>query len=454
MEKLVVKEKKQLTLIENKLETLMSGALGPAILGVIICLFLTYYFFGVIDTVFIASWSFLTLVGGGVRIFIKLNYDRNPNKYTAQKWLKLYLGTVNYVAALWALVPFFMINLLNPSSEVFLIILLLGMASGGAIAFVATKKTAIFYCTSINVTYAIKTLIEDKSNSYLIVMAAVIFVLLLYKTIKQFNLMYENAYFMGLEVKDKFEIEKELQQQKIKDMQNAKLASLGEMAAGIAHEINNPLTVSLGKLNKLKKLLSRPDTSTEDLKEIINSASSANNRIAQIVSSMQNLSRIKDEAESQQFSITELRSVVYPLIDIKLKTHDVELIDNMTDSQLLSDKGELSQVLINLLKNAVDAIEGQSHKWIKLSTRENDEFVEIIVMDSGFSAGIKDHDKIFDPFYTTKEVGKGTGLGLSLCRNIMRRNGGDIILAKKSEHTCFTLSVKKFKASIAASKTG
>jgi C4-dicarboxylate-specific signal transduction histidine kinase len=158
---------------------------------------------------------------------------------------------------------------------------------------------------------------------------------------------------------------------------------------------------------------------------------------------MKNLSRMKDEAELQDFCISELVDIVKPLVQSKLKHSSILLIEDFENFDVKSDKGEISQVLLNLIHNAADAIGGtEDKKWIKLSSFKKSGYVYLSVSDSGEGIPQDKISKIFQPFFTTKEVGEGTGLGLSLSKNIMTRNGGDLEYDSESLNTTFNMKMK------------
>ena len=182
----------------------------------------------------------------------------------------------------------------------------------------------------------------------------------------------------------------------------------------------------------------------EDIPSEIDTVLASSKRIADIVASMKNLSRMKEESEYQKFNTTELINSVEPLLQSKIKKESITFIHNFDDFDLYADKGEVAQVLLNLVNNSVDAIsETKSDKWIKFSTVDEIDYVVLRVQDSGLGISDENITKIFEPFYTTKEVGEGTGLGLSLSKNIMQRNLGDLYYDKESKNTTFCLKLKK-----------
>jgi signal transduction histidine kinase/CheY-like chemotaxis protein len=206
-------------------------------------------------------------------------------------------------------------------------------------------------------------------------------------------------------------------------VQSEKLSALGEFIAGIAHELNNPLTVMVG----YSQLLSESDLDDEvqeDLKQVAESA----DRCQRVVKNLLSFARQRPP-ERIRIDVNELLDSTIRFMHYELHTSGIK-IETAFDDQLsvvMGDSHQLQQVFLNLARNAQHAMEGLAGQGtLRLTTRNCGHEVEIRVQDSG--TGIPAHviDKIFDPFFTSKEAGKGTGLGLSVSYGIIREHGGTI----------------------------
>jgi C4-dicarboxylate-specific signal transduction histidine kinase len=223
----------------------------------------------------------------------------------------------------------------------------------------------------------------------------------------------------------------------VKKIHSQKLAALGEMAAGIAHEINNPLTIILGKVMLLQQRLETEGASEQSFKEL-NKISSATLRAAKIVKSMRNLSR--SDSEKAPHSLNELVEEVLELSKEKLALDKIDLRLSLESSEkILMQPGEISQVLINLINNSMYAIRNLESKWIEISTVSFPNATCIRITDSG-SIPVEIQSKLMQPFFTTKPIGEGTGLGLSLSKTLVENNGGTLHLDKYSKNTAFIIS--------------
>lgn len=213
----------------------------------------------------------------------------------------------------------------------------------------------------------------------------------------------------------------------------AKLASLGELAGGIAHEINNPLQILLGHVTLLSQ--------GKDVEHRIEIIRNQVQRIAQITRQLVSFSRsVPEELDHEPLNINWAVNEMIALVDYQFKNRGIEFDLRFSDElpPLDSNKNYLQQGFLNLLLNAKDAMPNGGKMLI--STEYSNGKILIHFSDTG--TGIKKENlaKIFEPFFTTKEPGKGTGLGLPITRGIMRKFGGDIkVDSVEGRGTTFTV---------------
>jgi signal transduction histidine kinase len=200
--------------------------------------------------------------------------------------------------------------------------------------------------------------------------------------------------------------------------QSEKLAHMGQLSAGIAHELNNPLGVVIMYSNILLEESKTGDPVREDLKLIVDQAA----RCKKIVAGLLNFAR-KNQVNHQMVSIKDLvdHSLESLIIPGKVK---INIDDRTTNPEAMLDQEQMMQVLTNLIKNAFDAMPAGGTVNIKMEDTLSD--VIIVISDTG--TGIKEEDraKIFEPFFTTKSIGKGTGLGLATAYGIVKMHKGQI----------------------------
>ena len=236
----------------------------------------------------------------------------------------------------------------------------------------------------------------------------------------------------------------ELEFSKVQLVHSSKMASLGEMASGMAHEINNPLTIIQGKLQVINMLMEDLQLKDPMLLSEFNKIKVTTDRIGKIVKGLRNFSRV---SENDPFEMILLDKLLHETLDLcaeRFKSDGIDLqIDPIPEILIKCRPGEISQVLINLLNNSSDAVQKQNEKWIKVQFhRESSRRLIISITDSGKGIPQEIIDKIMDPFFTTKEVGKGTGLGLSISRGIIEAHGGSLRIDSQSPHTRFLFDLE------------
>lgn len=236
----------------------------------------------------------------------------------------------------------------------------------------------------------------------------------------------------------------ELKETQKQMLQTEKMRSLGEMAGGIAHEINNPLGIINGYARSIRRQLEKDDLeSINIIHESLDKIESTVQRISKIVSSLQTISRNSQDTELADCSIIDILSDVKALSTDRLRELKIDFIEEVSistaESYILCNSVSLTQVLINLINNAVDAISFDKKKWIKVIIERSESTLIIKVINSGNKISKSIRDKIFQPFFTTKEVGKGTGLGLSISRSLLENQGATIKYEGSEVDTTFTI---------------
>lgn len=235
--------------------------------------------------------------------------------------------------------------------------------------------------------------------------------------------------------------QKIIREQEAKAHYSAKLASLGEMAAGIAHEVNNPLSIIQGSANIVRRLVDQDPIDVANVKLLTTKMIETSDRISKTIRGLKALSR---NAENDPMLPVSINTVLLQSVDVtdqRFKKHDVQMkwTPNTEEIKVLAREAELMQVITNLLGNAIDAVKELPEKWVELKAERLGDFAEITVTDSGKGIPPEIQKKIMEPFFTTKDVNQGTGLGLSISKSIIKNHNGELNLIPESPHTMFKI---------------
>lgn len=243
----------------------------------------------------------------------------------------------------------------------------------------------------------------------------------------------------------KIKTEQELSEERIKSSHNAKMASLGEMAAGLAHEVNNPLAIISGYAEAMIMFARKEKPNVKRMEEISIKMLTTTYRISQIIKGLKSFSRDSSDDKFTPIPIIDILEETLVFCKEKFKSHGVTLQIAEKDKNLFIEARpvEISQVLLNLLNNSFDAITelDEKHQWIEIIIERIDNNMKLSVIDGGSGIDSEIAEKILEPFFTTKGVNKGTGLGLSISKNIINKHGGSFEIDLKHHHTKFDIEI-------------
>ncbi|MBF0469465.1 MAG: GHKL domain-containing protein [Desulfamplus sp.] len=242
----------------------------------------------------------------------------------------------------------------------------------------------------------------------------------------------------------KSEGEMEMMNQQV--IEHGRLAALGEMAAGIAHEINNPVAIMVEEAGWIKDLLAEEEfQNSENLEEFIRSLDQIRKqglRCRDITHKLLSFAR-PAESGNQIININDMIAETVNLFSHEAKFSNISFEQHFrqNDLQFMASQTEVQQILFNLINNAMDAMRDIGGKII-ISTTKEENMVKIIVEDNGSGISQEHFARIFDPFFTTKPVGKGTGLGLYICYGIINKLNGNItVRSALNQGTVFTILI-------------
>jgi two-component system NtrC family sensor kinase len=230
-------------------------------------------------------------------------------------------------------------------------------------------------------------------------------------------------------------------------LEAGKMASVGELSAGVAHEINNPLAIILTEKQILLDLAEMTPTLDENFKkELLGSLAQVDVQVKRCKRITQNLLRFSRRTKSviESVDLNDFVAEVVELMEREARSGGIKFMTSLDENlkPILSDPSQLQQVFLNLITNAIDAHDGKPYGTIQIRTEADDpgKKVKVTLADTGSGIPKENLGRIFDPFFTTKPVGKGTGLGLAICYGTIQRLGGTIsVKSEAGEGTEFTI---------------
>lgn len=250
---------------------------------------------------------------------------------------------------------------------------------------------------------------------------------------------------MGEELKNSADI---ISSQQAQMVNASKMSALGEMASGVAHEINNPLMITAGFLERIQKIIQTDPEKYAEIAQPTEKAIKGTLRVAKIVKALRSFARNGSNDPMEEVEVSKIISEALELCFERFKHGEVRLeITKNENEKVICRESQISQVLVNLLNNAYDAVTEMkmNNKWVEVEVEEclHQNIVRIYVTDSGPGIPKEIASKILEPFFTTKETGKGTGLGLSISVGIVEEHGGKLYLDHEYAHTRFVLELPR-----------
>ncbi len=398
---------------------------------------------------YITIFSFAVI---GLSLLRLLNVQRyNEKKLTLHEAVRNVSVTATFNGFLWSVIGIQSVLSFEQVNVQILTTFIILIAFSAASIVTLSHKRPVFITLSVVVlipqlTYSIQEYFRtnDPASLWLMGYTAInIFYNLRQSRVIQSELRknFSNEYELKKSLEEVALSKKNLEEESIKTFHASRLSSLGEMAGGVAHEINNPLTIIQGTA---KSLLTHDIYTLDDPTKIkLAKISSASERIAKIVKGMKIISSKNDQIEHEIIKVGKVLELSLGLFEDRFKNEDIKFkLENVTDPYINCNPLQVSQIIVNLMSNAIDAIlKAESEHMLIIKVNENflNHTVDIRVINSGPLIPEEIAQKIFEPFFSTKSLGKGTGLGLSISQTLAHSNGGFLSYEEYEGKVCFRL---------------
>lgn len=251
--------------------------------------------------------------------------------------------------------------------------------------------------------------------------------------------------FMSIrsDITDRKIAEAQVEEQRIKQFHEGRLAAVGEIAVNIAHEIKNPLQAICLEAQLLRRMGNGEGFTRQAVLRAAENIDLVGKRMEKIIDSLQLFSR---DGQRDPVERVDLNSIVEETVrfcapQLQEKKIDLQVERTQEPSWVRCRQVQVCQVLLNLINNARDAVENLDVRWIKIQIHTQNGFHFISVTDSGSGISIEIRNKIMLPFFSTKDLGKGTGLGLSISQRLMEENSGELLLDEQNVNTRFLMKL-------------
>ena len=209
----------------------------------------------------------------------------------------------------------------------------------------------------------------------------------------------------------------------------------GVLAGGVAHEINNPLAIINAHAEDLQDSLEDENLDSDMVASAVDSISKTAHRISKIIKGLKTISRDGENDPFNPVSMGKILDESKALAGKKLTDLPLDTSEYLNDLVIDCRETQITQVMTNLISNAADAAKDLEEKWVKISSKVEGNFVYVSVTDSGKGIPKEIQDKMFQPFFTTKDVGKGTGLGVAISKGLVESHNGTLTINNQSSNT-------------------
>lgn len=429
-------------------------------IGVIIASALSYIIYADFqgDKDYILNWFTMVVVATLIRLIgIKLLLIKITPTESSKSLRNIeitYAFLLFFSGVVWGLTSFLFLSQTLWEDKVIVYIFTLSILIGGLFNTFSSKYSFVAYLFSIIGFYIIYHLgVEDKHANYMVFSLFIFGGFLLQISFKAhkriLNLMesIESNKVLTAQLLEKIDYEIELNEKKLIFNQNSRLIAIGELASGMAHEINNPLSILVLYIKSIKNKVAKFNSNDEKIIKLDNdiiTMEKTTKRINKIIKSLTKLARDDEEEDLRECTnILEFVNESVRYVELHMKTHKIKfefINENVKNECVYINVTAISQVLVNLLNNAIYQIKKLPQRWIKVTVKTENNKLILTLMDAGSGIDNDIKSKMFDSFFTTKPAGEGTGIGLSISKQIINKHDGNIEITD-SQNTEFKITL-------------
>tara|TARA_Y100000296_G_C5173940_1_gene258905 strand:- start:298 stop:1425 length:1128 start_codon:yes stop_codon:yes gene_type:complete len=359
-----------------------------------------------------------------------------------KRGLKISYFVVSVSLLIWFFAAILFIPYSSEKNQAYIIITIVAVISCTTVSYTYSKNLTIFSISASCLSLAVSGMLLQNSFGKLLALCMVVLcIIMIMQAVSYINAL--KSEYISAELNRQLLHENEQKNKSL--MQSARMASIGEMAAAISHEVNNPLAIISSTIDIIRIKLTKKKLTDEELKVKLEKITKTIERTTNIVRNLSKIARDGAKVEPNYISLGQFVEDIKTLFYASSMDNQVELIYLVHDEDLkfFANEIEVSQVIVNLFNNAifeVSKIDNISKRWVKLETSSDEKNLVIKITDSGPGIPTDIRKKIMDPFFSTKGPKEGTGIGLSISKKMIESNNGSLRL-EDSKETTFTVSI-------------
>lgn len=431
-----------------------SKSSSAAVAFTVISLVVFFYHFQLVQMKFYVQLACVTAVAVNIlRIWISKKIGKLD--FISDQDLNLMRLTIWCNAICWSVI--FSLGAYELNSEGFHFVVLITIMTG----FIAASIVTLAYDKTLFFPYQIITLVPlsgvalyesiNKTNpmAYYLAINYTIFLIYQLKQYRDYRAQLMQRFNSQLDLEESYiELKKSqaaLIEQTSQLIHASRISALGDMAGGLAHEINNSLMVILGSTQQVQRAIAKTSAMTPEIETKFQKSTNSIMRIKSVIEGLKQFSMQMGTQPKEDIPLREIIERTLSYTAELLKAHETNFsVDEIPDIKIHCHPFQITQILFNLIKNADDAMVNSKaqDRWVKILFAEEDECILIKVINGGAPVGPEIIDKLFEPFFTTKDVGRGTGLSLSISKGIAREHKGDLYF-EKNLYTTFVLNLPR-----------
>ena len=446
-----MKESKSIKLQYRKVEIMYKLKLGIYLVNLLLAFAVSYTFYSEINKNLIISWLIAHLIYLTLRLGSSLYLKSNPKEFEThpRRYEILYMFLSTFGGSLWGFAAYFFLDGASIEQYLSMTAILTGVSAGSIASNSASLQGSLLFLYSIHIPFFSivlqSNLVEKSFLSSLIIFFIVVLTFCakyiydtLYSAI-EYRLASER---LLQELKSSQELQHAAQGHAL---QSTKMASIGEMATGFAHEINNPLTIVNGNLVILNKKFSKLDTDI-DTDKIFQRCFSSIKKISGIIDSLKMFSKEEIENSEKDKTPANLEEIIKDstsLMHEKLKIHNIDLRIDLANpySKISNNKRGLSQAILNLITNSFRIFPSDSFGWIEVKSFQCHEYIYIEINSSNQCLDSSEVERFFDPYYVTSETDPEFGAILSMTKAQIEHYGHELVFNKRDFGSSFTIKI-------------